>query len=150
MHIARGRASTSLSDFWKFSSHSNMKSSSILLLRSKCNRLRISRTSWICSSCRQTRNASSTSTFPPESKSLSPSSPSSSSSSLASQILHQHGPARTRFAPSPTGYLHLGSLRTALFNYLVAKATGGQLLLRIEDTDQVTPRPRYIMHWKSC
>lgn len=46
-------------------------------------------------------------------------------------------PARTRFAPSPTGYLHLGSLRTALFNYLLAKRTGGQFLLRIEDTDQV-------------
>ncbi|KAK7510541.1 glutamyl-tRNA synthetase-like protein [Phyllosticta citriasiana] len=46
------------------------------------------------------------------------------------------GPARTRFAPSPTGYLHLGSLRTALFNYLIAKRTGGQFLLRIEDTDQ--------------
>ncbi|THX70050.1 hypothetical protein D6D04_10058 [Aureobasidium pullulans] len=46
------------------------------------------------------------------------------------------GPARTRFAPSPTGYLHLGSLRTALFNYLLAKRTGGQFLLRIEDTDQ--------------
>ncbi|KAI9816852.1 MAG: Glutamate--tRNA ligase mitochondrial [Pycnora praestabilis] len=45
-------------------------------------------------------------------------------------------PVRTRFAPSPTGYLHLGSLRTALFNYLLAKATGGQFLLRIEDTDQ--------------
>lgn len=45
------------------------------------------------------------------------------------------GPARTRFAPSPTGYLHLGSLRTALFNYLLAKRTGGQFLLRIEDTD---------------
>ncbi|KAL8694491.1 MAG: hypothetical protein Q9224_003565 [Gallowayella concinna] len=45
-------------------------------------------------------------------------------------------PARTRFAPSPTGYLHLGSLRTALFNYLLAKATGGQFLLRIEDTDK--------------
>ncbi|KAJ5894600.1 hypothetical protein N7495_006291 [Penicillium taxi] len=44
-------------------------------------------------------------------------------------------PARTRFAPSPTGYLHLGSLRTALFNYLLAKRTGGQFLLRIEDTD---------------
>lgn len=44
--------------------------------------------------------------------------------------------ARTRFAPSPTGYLHLGSLRTALFNYLLAKKTGGQFLLRIEDTDQ--------------
>ncbi|KKZ67581.1 glutamyl-tRNA synthetase [[Emmonsia] crescens] len=45
-------------------------------------------------------------------------------------------PARTRFAPSPTGYLHLGSLRTALFNYLLSKRTGGQFLLRIEDTDQ--------------
>jgi glutamyl-tRNA synthetase len=45
-------------------------------------------------------------------------------------------PARTRFAPSPTGFLHLGSLRTALFNYLLAKRTGGQFLLRIEDTDQ--------------
>jgi hypothetical protein len=46
-------------------------------------------------------------------------------------------PCRTRFAPSPTGYLHLGSLRTALFNYLLARATGGQFILRIEDTDQV-------------
>ncbi|KAI2471688.1 hypothetical protein F4781DRAFT_429169 [Annulohypoxylon bovei var. microspora] len=45
-------------------------------------------------------------------------------------------PARTRFAPSPTGYLHIGSLRTALYNYLLAKATGGQFILRIEDTDQ--------------
>ena len=51
-------------------------------------------------------------------------------------------PARTRFAPSPTGYLHLGSLRTALFNYLLAKRTGGQFLLRIEDTDQVRLRGR--------
>lgn len=50
-------------------------------------------------------------------------------------------PARTRFAPSPTGYLHLGSLRTALFNYLLAKRTGGQFLLRIEDTDQVSIIP---------
>lgn len=47
-------------------------------------------------------------------------------------------PIRTRFAPSPTGYLHLGSLRTALFNNLVAKATkGGEFIIRIEDTDQV-------------
>lgn len=45
-------------------------------------------------------------------------------------------PCRTRFAPSPTGYLHLGSLRTALFNFLLARATGGQFILRIEDTDQ--------------
>jgi glutamyl-tRNA synthetase len=47
------------------------------------------------------------------------------------------GPARTRFAPSPTGYLHIGGLRTALFSYLLAKRTGGQFLLRIEDTDRV-------------
>ena len=45
-------------------------------------------------------------------------------------------PVRTRFAPSPTGYLHLGSIRTALFNYLLARRTGGQFLLRLEDTDQ--------------
>lgn len=45
---------------------------------------------------------------------------------------------RVRFAPSPTGHLHLGGLRTALFNYLLAKKTGGDFILRIEDTDQVT------------
>lgn len=45
-------------------------------------------------------------------------------------------PARTRFAPSPTGFIHLGSLRTALYNYLLAKSTGGSFLLRLEDTDQ--------------
>lgn len=43
---------------------------------------------------------------------------------------------RTRFAPSPTGYLHIGGARTALFNYLFAKKHGGQFLLRIEDTDK--------------
>jgi glutamyl-tRNA synthetase len=42
----------------------------------------------------------------------------------------------TRFAPSPTGYLHIGGARTALFNWLYAKHTGGKFLLRIEDTDQ--------------
>ena len=41
----------------------------------------------------------------------------------------------TRFAPSPTGYLHIGGLRTALFNYLHARKNGGKFLLRIEDTD---------------
>ena len=46
-------------------------------------------------------------------------------------------PARTRFAPSPTGFLHIGGLRTALFSYSLAKRTKGQFLLRIEDTDQV-------------
>lgn len=43
----------------------------------------------------------------------------------------------TRFAPSPTGYLHIGGVRTALFNYLFARHTGGTFLLRIEDTDRV-------------
>ncbi len=44
---------------------------------------------------------------------------------------------RTRFAPSPTGYLHVGGGRTALFNWLYARHTGGRFILRIEDTDQV-------------
>src|SRR4030067_3312202 len=43
---------------------------------------------------------------------------------------------RTRFAPSPTGYLHIGGLRTALYNYLYAKNQCGKLILRIEDTDR--------------
>ena len=43
---------------------------------------------------------------------------------------------RTRFAPSPTGYMHVGNLRTALFTYLIAKHAGGKFILRIEDTDQ--------------
>ena len=45
-------------------------------------------------------------------------------------------PARARMAPSPTGSFHLGSARTALYNYLLARKTGGQFILRIEDTDQ--------------
>lgn len=45
-------------------------------------------------------------------------------------------PVRVRFAPSPTGHMHLGSARTALYNYLLAKQTGGKFILRIEDTDQ--------------
>ncbi|MEN0088077.1 MAG: glutamate--tRNA ligase, partial [Pseudomonadota bacterium] len=45
-------------------------------------------------------------------------------------------PIVTRFAPSPTGFLHIGGARTALFNWLFAKKHGGQMLLRIEDTDQ--------------
>ncbi len=43
---------------------------------------------------------------------------------------------RTRFAPSPTGYLHIGGVRTALFNWLFAKGQGGQFILRVDDTDQ--------------
>ena len=43
---------------------------------------------------------------------------------------------RTRFAPSPTGRMHVGNLRTALYTYLIAKHEGGDFVLRIEDTDQ--------------
>ena len=46
------------------------------------------------------------------------------------------GQVRTRFAPSPTGYMHVGNLRTALYTYLIAKKQGGKFILRIEDTDQ--------------
>lgn len=48
-----------------------------------------------------------------------------------------HSNVRVRFAPSPTGFLHLGGLRTALYNYLFAKKNNGRFILRIEDTDQV-------------
>lgn len=46
------------------------------------------------------------------------------------------GEVRTRFAPSPTGYMHVGNLRTALYTYLIARSKGGKFILRIEDTDQ--------------
>jgi glutamyl-tRNA synthetase len=48
----------------------------------------------------------------------------------------ENKPARTRFAPSPTGYLHVGGIRTALFAWLVARQTNGQFILRFEDTDK--------------
>ncbi len=47
-----------------------------------------------------------------------------------------HGRVRTRFAPSPTGYMHVGNLRTALYTWLIARHAGGTFILRIEDTDQ--------------
>ncbi|MDE2348910.1 MAG: glutamate--tRNA ligase [Gammaproteobacteria bacterium] len=52
-------------------------------------------------------------------------------------------PAVTRFAPSPTGSVHLGNVRTALFSYLWARKTGGRFILRIEDTDVERSRPHY-------
>ncbi len=55
----------------------------------------------------------------------------------------KQSPIRVRFAPSPTGHLHLGSLRTALFNWLFARHTGGAFLLRIEDTDRERSRDEY-------
>lgn len=49
----------------------------------------------------------------------------------------------TRFAPSPTGYLHVGNLRTALFNYLIARKSGGTFVLRLDDTDPHRSKPEY-------
>jgi len=51
---------------------------------------------------------------------------------------------RVRFAPSPTGYLHLGSARTAIFNWLYARHTGGKFILRIEDTDRERSKKEYL------
>ena len=51
---------------------------------------------------------------------------------------------RLRFAPSPTGYLHVGGARTALFNWLLARRSGGAFLLRIEDTDRNRSRPEHV------
>ena len=49
---------------------------------------------------------------------------------------------RVRFAPSPTGPLHIGGVRTALYNYFFARGKGGKMILRIEDTDQNRRRSR--------
>ncbi|WP_151718630.1 glutamate--tRNA ligase [Gemmobacter serpentinus] len=49
----------------------------------------------------------------------------------------------TRFAPSPTGYIHVGNLRTALMNYLIARKSGGQFILRLDDTDQERSKQEY-------
>ena len=51
------------------------------------------------------------------------------------------GKVVTRFAPSPTGYLHIGGARTALFNWAYARGQGGKMLLRIEDTDRERSNP---------
>ena len=55
---------------------------------------------------------------------------------MASDSDAAHGKVVTRFAPSPTGFLHIGGARTALFNWLYARGRGGTFLLRIEDTDR--------------
>ncbi len=55
------------------------------------------------------------------------------------------GPVVTRFAPSPTGYLHVGGARTALFNWLLAHHTGGKFYLRVEDTDRERNRPELLV-----
>ena len=62
----------------------------------------------------------------------------------------------TRFAPSPTGYLHIGNLRTALFNYLIARQAGGEFILRIDDTDPERSKAEYVeaikrdLDWLGC
>ena len=50
----------------------------------------------------------------------------------------------TRFAPSPTGYIHIGNLRSALFNFLIARKAGGTFILRIDDTDPVRSEEKYV------
>ena len=52
-------------------------------------------------------------------------------------------PTVTRFAPSPTGYIHVGNLRTALMNYMIARKTGGTFILRLDDTDQERSKQEY-------
>ena len=67
---------------------------------------------------------------------------------IFAQILTLQGMIRVRFAPSPTGPLHIGGVRTALYNYLFAKKHNGTFILRIEDTDQarfVEGAEEYIM-----
>jgi glutamyl-tRNA synthetase len=58
-------------------------------------------------------------------------------------VLHKNG-VRVRFAPSPTGHLHIGGMRSALFNWLFARHNGGVFLVRIEDTDLVRSSPEYV------
>ena len=58
--------------------------------------------------------------------------------------MQQAQEVRVRFAPSPTGFLHIGGARTALFNWMYAKALGGKFVLRIEDTDMVRSKPEYL------
>src|SRR6266481_2394308 len=54
------------------------------------------------------------------------------------------GGVRVRFAPSPTGYLHVGGARTALFNWFFARRLGGTMILRVEDTDVERNRPELV------
>ncbi|OQX85520.1 MAG: hypothetical protein B6D55_07310, partial [Candidatus Omnitrophica bacterium 4484_70.2] len=51
---------------------------------------------------------------------------------------------RTRFAPSPTGFLHLGGARTALFSWIYARKNNGEFILRIEDTDKARSKKEYL------
>jgi glutamyl-tRNA synthetase len=68
---------------------------------------------------------------------------SSSKTSSGSESSFKNSSVRVRFAPSPTGYPHIGNLRTALFNWLFARHNGGAFLVRIEDTDKERSREEY-------
>src|SRR5580698_3023680 len=57
-------------------------------------------------------------------------------------MVNENPSIRVRFAPSPTGYLHIGGARTALFNWAFARRHGGAFILRIEDTDQARSTPQ--------
>src|SRR5260370_1495564 len=61
-----------------------------------------------------------------------------------SDAIHTTTGVRVRFAPSPTGYLHVGGARTALFNWLFARRQGGTMILRVEDTDAERNKPELV------
>jgi glutamyl-tRNA synthetase len=61
-----------------------------------------------------------------------------------SEAIQSQGKVRVRFAPSPTGYLHVGGARTALFNWLFARKNHGAFILRIEDTDAERNKPELV------
>src|SRR5258707_9911777 len=61
-----------------------------------------------------------------------------------SDSIHKTAGPRVRFAPSPTGYLHVGGARTALFNWLFARRQGGTMILRVEDTDAERNKPELV------
>jgi len=61
-----------------------------------------------------------------------------------SDSIHSPTAVRVRFAPSPTGYLHVGGARTALFNWLFAQRYGGTMILRVEDTDAERNKPELV------
>src|SRR5512136_2832770 len=62
---------------------------------------------------------------------------------IAMNSVNHIGKVRVRFAPSPTGFSHVGNVRTALFNWLLARRHRGTFILRIEDTDEERSRPKY-------
>src|SRR5215469_6347705 len=63
---------------------------------------------------------------------------------MSDRSVPSESPVRVRFAPSPTGYLHVGGARTALFNWLFARHQRGKMILRIEDTDAERNKPELV------